>query len=77
MVLVFILGTTMVLGARALTVGLRLSGADSAERTGVSEVKSFVSAMGQAAAFGIPLAQVLGIESSEMRAAINTLDNVS
>jgi tight adherence protein C len=38
-----------------------------AERTNVPDLKTFVSAMVQADAFGIPIAQVLRIQSSEMR----------
>jgi tight adherence protein C len=38
-----------------------------AERTDVSEIRSFVSAMVQADAFGIPIAQVLRVQSSEIR----------
>jgi tight adherence protein C len=38
-----------------------------AERTNVPEIRSFVSAMVQADAFGIPIAQVLRIQSSEIR----------
>jgi tight adherence protein C len=38
-----------------------------AERTTVEDLKSFVSAMVQADSFGIPIAQVLRIQSSEMR----------
>lgn len=38
-----------------------------AVRTQVPEVKSFVGAMVQADAFGIPIAQVLRVQSSEMR----------
>ena len=38
-----------------------------AERTSVADVKTFVSAMVQADAFGIPVAQVLRVQSSEMR----------
>jgi tight adherence protein C len=37
------------------------------DRTSVPEVKSFVSAMVQADAFGIPIANVLRVQSSEMR----------
>ncbi|QBR94199.1 type II secretion system F family protein [Nocardioides euryhalodurans] len=37
------------------------------ERTNVPELKSFVSAMVQADAFGIPIAQVLRVQSSEIR----------
>ncbi len=37
------------------------------ERTTVPEVKTFVSAMVQADAFGIPIAQVLRVQSSEIR----------
>ena len=37
------------------------------ERTNVAEVKSFVSAMVQADSFGIPIAQVLRVQSSEIR----------
>jgi len=37
------------------------------ERTPVEESKSFVTAMVQADAFGIPIGQVLRIQSSEMR----------
>jgi tight adherence protein C len=37
------------------------------ERTTVPELRSFVSAMVQADAFGIPVAQVLRVQSSEMR----------
>jgi tight adherence protein C len=38
-----------------------------AERTSVAELRSFVSAMVQADAFGIPIGQVLRIQSSEIR----------
>ncbi len=38
-----------------------------ADRTNVANVRTFVSAMVQADAFGIPVAQVLRIQSSEMR----------
>ena len=38
-----------------------------AERTDVADLKSFVSAMVQADSFGIPVAQVLRIQSQEMR----------
>jgi tight adherence protein C len=38
-----------------------------AERTSLSELRSFVSAMVQADAFGIPIANVLRVQSSEMR----------
>ncbi len=38
-----------------------------AERTDVAEIRSFVSAMVQADAFGIPIAQVLRVQSSEIR----------
>ncbi|MBJ7356241.1 type II secretion system F family protein [Nocardioides sp.] len=38
-----------------------------AERTNVPDVRSFVSAMVQADSFGIPIAQVLRVQSSEMR----------
>jgi len=38
-----------------------------AERTSVPEIKTFVSAMVQADAFGIPIAQVLRVQSSEIR----------
>jgi tight adherence protein C len=38
-----------------------------AERTQVPEVRSFVSAMVQADAFGIPVGQVLRVQSSEIR----------
>jgi tight adherence protein C len=38
------------------------------DRTSVPEVKSFVSAMVQADAFGIPIGQVLRVQSSEIRA---------
>lgn len=38
-----------------------------AERSHVDEVKSFVGAMVQADSFGIPIAQVLRVQSSEMR----------
>jgi len=37
------------------------------ERTNVPDVKSFVGAMVQADAFGIPVAQVLRVQSTEMR----------
>jgi tight adherence protein C len=36
-------------------------------RTNVPEIRSFVSAMVQADAFGIPIAQVLRVQSSEVR----------
>lgn len=38
-----------------------------AERTDVPEVRTFVTAMVQADAFGIPIAQVLRVQSSEIR----------
>jgi tight adherence protein C len=38
-----------------------------ADRTNVNELRSFVSAMVQADAFGIPIANVLRVQSSEMR----------
>ncbi len=38
-----------------------------AERTTVNDLKSFVSAMVQADSFGIPIAQVLRVQSGEMR----------
>ena len=38
-----------------------------AERTDVADLKSFVSAMVQADSFGIPVAQVLRLQSQEMR----------
>lgn len=38
-----------------------------ADRTNVPEIKTFVSAMVQADAFGIPIAQVLRVQSSEIR----------
>ncbi|MDQ1703159.1 MAG: tight adherence protein [Frankiaceae bacterium] len=38
-----------------------------AERTNIQDVKTFVSAMVQAEQFGIPIAQVLRIQSKEMR----------
>ncbi len=38
-----------------------------AERTDVADLKSFVSAMVQADSFGIPIAQVLRVQSQEMR----------
>lgn len=38
-----------------------------AERTDVADLKSFVSAMVQADSFGIPVAQVLRVQSQEMR----------
>lgn len=38
-----------------------------AERTDVTDLKSFVSAMVQADSFGIPVAQVLRVQSQEMR----------
>ena len=37
------------------------------DRTNVPEIRSFVSAMVQADAFGIPIAQVLRVQSSEIR----------
>lgn len=37
------------------------------ERTNVDDIRSFVSAMVQADSFGIPVAQVLRVQSSEMR----------
>jgi tight adherence protein C len=45
------------------SVSLRALG----ERTNVPEIRSFVSAMVQADAFGIPIAQVLRVQSSEIR----------
>ena len=38
-----------------------------ADRSNVADLKSFVSAMVQADSFGIPIAQVLRVQSSEMR----------
>jgi tight adherence protein C len=38
-----------------------------AERTNVPEIRNFVSAMVQADAFGIPIAQVLRVQSAEIR----------
>jgi tight adherence protein C len=38
-----------------------------AERTSLVELRQFVSAMVQADAFGIPIANVLRVQSSEMR----------
>lgn len=38
-----------------------------ADRTSVPEIRTFVSAMVQADAFGIPIAQVLRVQSSEIR----------
>ena len=38
-----------------------------AERTNLADLRSFVSAMVQADSFGIPIAQVLRVQSSEMR----------
>lgn len=38
-----------------------------AERTGLPDLRSFVSAMVQADAFGIPIGQVLRVQSSEIR----------
>jgi tight adherence protein C len=38
-----------------------------AERTNVDDVRSFVTAMVQADSFGIPIANVLRVQSSEMR----------
>ncbi|GGD18355.1 type II secretion system F family protein [Nocardioides daphniae] len=38
-----------------------------ADRTNLDDLRSFVSAMVQADAFGIPIAQVLRVQSSEMR----------
>ena len=38
-----------------------------ADRTNVADLKSFVSAMVQADSFGIPIAQVLRVQSSELR----------
>jgi tight adherence protein C len=38
-----------------------------ADRTNVADLKSFVSAMVQADSFGIPIAQVLRVQSGEMR----------
>ncbi len=38
-----------------------------ADRTNVPDVRTFVSAMVQADAFGIPVAQVLRVQSSEVR----------
>ena len=46
--------------------GLRALG----ERTSVVELRSFVSAMVQADAFGIPVGQVLRIQSSEIVTAV-------
>jgi len=38
-----------------------------AERTNVDDIRSFVSAMVQADAFGVPIAQVLRVQTSEIR----------
>jgi tight adherence protein C len=38
-----------------------------AERTKIPDLRAFVSAMVQADSFGIPIAQVLRVQSSEMR----------
>ena len=38
-----------------------------ADRTNLPDLRSFVSAMVQADSFGIPIAQVLRVQSSEMR----------
>ena len=38
-----------------------------ADRTNVDDVRSFVTAMVQADSFGIPIANVLRVQSSEMR----------
>ncbi len=48
---------------RSRSDGLRFM----ADRTPVPEVRTFVSAMVQADAFGIPIAQVLRVQSSEIR----------
>ncbi len=48
---------------RSRSSGLRALG----ERTTVPEVRTFVSAMVQADAFGIPIAQVLRVQSAEIR----------
>lgn len=54
---------------REMQIGQGRSGALRAlsERTTVPDVKAFVSAMVQADAFGIPVASVLRVQSSEMR----------
>ena len=54
---------------REMQIGQGRSGALRAfsERTTVPDVKAFVSAMVQADAFGIPVAAVLRVQSSEMR----------
>ncbi len=54
---------------REMQIGQGRSGALRAlsERTNVPDVKAFVSAMVQADAFGIPVASVLRVQSSEMR----------
>lgn len=54
---------------REMQIGQGRSGALRAfsDRTNVQEVRGFVSAMIQADSFGIPIAQVLRVQSSEMR----------
>ncbi|MGI8524299.1 MAG: type II secretion system F family protein [Nocardioides sp.] len=54
---------------REMQIGMGRSAAlrGLADRTNVTDVRSFVSAMVQADAFGIPIAQVLRVQSHEMR----------
>jgi tight adherence protein C len=54
---------------REMQIGQRRSEAlrAMAERTSVADVRTFVSAMVQADAFGIPIAQVLRVQSSEIK----------
>ncbi|WP_121252479.1 type II secretion system F family protein [Nocardioides ferulae] len=54
---------------REIQIGQGRSGAlrAMAERTNVADLRSFVGAMVQADAFGIPISQVLRVQSSEMR----------
>ena len=47
--------------------GPRRRAAGLAERTNVADVRTFVGAMVQADSFGIPMAQVLRVQSAEMR----------
>lgn len=54
---------------REMQIGQGRAGAlrSLAERTNVADVRTFVSAMVQADSFGIPVAQVLRVQSTEMR----------
>lgn len=54
---------------REMQIGQSRSGAlrNLSERTNVTNLKTFIGAMIQADAFGIPIAQVLRVQASEMR----------